>query len=184
MSLAHAILGFLSTAPMTGYDLKTLCFDKSIAHFWPADQAQIYRTLDKLTEQGFLESQLEIQETRPNRKVYSITEAGHKELMRWLVSPQGIVAYREPFLVQLFFSAALPNDKAIALLEDQLRQHRERLAAYQEVALPEVDTPGIARPDLFGRFTLDLGIGLEQVYIQWLEACIERLRANADGATS
>src|SRR5258705_13680872 len=54
MSLAHAILGMLQTRPMTGYDLKVECFDNSIAHFWQADQAQIYRTLDKLAEDGLV----------------------------------------------------------------------------------------------------------------------------------
>ena len=44
MSLKHAVLGFLSIAPMTGYDLRKH-MEESVAHFWPADQAQIYRTL-------------------------------------------------------------------------------------------------------------------------------------------
>ena len=180
MSLAHAILGFLSRAPMTGYDLKTLCFDQSVAHFWPADQAQIYRTLDKLTEQGFLESELDIQDTRPNRKVYSITPAGHDELMRWLASPQGLTAYREPFLVQLFFSSALPAETAVGLLEDQLRQHRERLAVYQSILLGQKDPTDLTQQELFERFTLDLGIGLEEVYIRWLEDCIAQLRGLSD----
>ena len=47
MSLGHAILGFLNREPMTGYDLKTRCFDDDAAHFWTADQAQVYRTLDR-----------------------------------------------------------------------------------------------------------------------------------------
>jgi len=51
MSLAYAILNTLQQKEMTGYDLKTSCFDQCIAHLWPADQAQIYRTLDKLVEQ-------------------------------------------------------------------------------------------------------------------------------------
>ncbi len=48
MSLPHAILGFLREQPLTGYALKTQRFDVSVANFWPADQAQIYRTLDRL----------------------------------------------------------------------------------------------------------------------------------------
>ena len=36
MSLKHAILGFLSLQPMTGYDLKK-AFDQSVRHFWPAN---------------------------------------------------------------------------------------------------------------------------------------------------
>ncbi len=47
MSLKHAILGFLELSPFSGYDLKK-AFDGSVQHFWPADQAQIYRTLNQL----------------------------------------------------------------------------------------------------------------------------------------
>ena len=44
MSLDHAILGFLNYRRYSGYDLKKI-FDKSVRHFWPADQSQIYLTL-------------------------------------------------------------------------------------------------------------------------------------------
>ena len=67
MSLAHAILSLLQQEEMTGYDLKTTCFDQCIAHLWPADQAQIYRTLDKLVEQGRITCTVEIQLAGPNR---------------------------------------------------------------------------------------------------------------------
>jgi PadR family transcriptional regulator AphA len=51
MSLDHAILGFLSYSPFTGYDLKKF-FDQSVRHFWLADQSQIYRTLSRLNEES------------------------------------------------------------------------------------------------------------------------------------
>ena len=139
MSLAHAILGILQTQPMTGYDLKTQCFDQSIAHFWPADQAQIYRTLDKMTEQGWIESQIEFQENRPNRKVYSITESGRSELHQWLTSFQALPVYREPFLIQLFFARELTNAAILHQIEQQLQAHRERLHQYEQVPLPPLD---------------------------------------------
>src|SRR5215813_8418841 len=111
MSLMHAILGFLSHKAQTGYDLKTEAFDDSVAYFWPADQAQIYRTLDKLTEQGLVECHIEIQQDRPNRKVYSITESGNNELTRWLNEFQTPPVYREPFLIQLFFADQLSDER-------------------------------------------------------------------------
>ena len=89
MSLEYAILGFLNYHPYTGYDLKKI-FDTSIRHFWPADQSQIYRTLARLTEQGFAEMEKVPQDDRPDRKVYSITEAGRAELMKWLSGPPPI----------------------------------------------------------------------------------------------
>ena len=74
MSLEYAILGFLNYHPYTGYDLKKV-FDTSIHHFWPADQSQIYRTLARLTREGLTEMEKVPQDDRPDRKVYSITEA-------------------------------------------------------------------------------------------------------------
>jgi len=173
MSLAHAILGILNKLPMTGYDLKTQHFDATIAHFWPADQAQIYRTLDKMAAQGWVESQTEFQEDRPNRKVYSITGDGRAELERWLASAPPLPAYREPFLVQLFFAQGLPNHKIIALLEGQVAAHRERLAHYHDIPLPPLEALAHDRDTTMRRLTLELGIAVEHAYLRWLEVAID-----------
>ena len=71
LSLKHAILGFLSIKSLTGYELKK-AFDRSVDHFWPADQSQIYRTLSRLVEEGFLTvEEIEI-ESRLNQKRYFV----------------------------------------------------------------------------------------------------------------
>ncbi len=116
MSLPHAILGFLNYAPMTGYDLKK-AFDTSVRHFWPADQAQIYRTLKELMRQGWVTVEVVPQEDRPNRKVYHITEAGREELRRWLRTPTAPEDPRVPLLVKVFFAGGLADEEAAALLE-------------------------------------------------------------------
>src|SRR5258707_2468853 len=164
MSLMHAILGFLSYQPQTGYDLKTEHFDASVAHFCPADQAQIYRTLEKLTEQGLVESHVEIQEERPNRKVYQLTEAGRAELAQWLRTFQPIPAYREPFLVQLFFANILPNEMILRLLQAQFEARESLLKRYQQIAIPRPDEmPDVKskRQVSLSQITLDLGIRVE-----------------------
>lgn len=179
MSLAHAILGLLRTGPMTGYDLKTRCFDASIGHFWPADQAQIYRTLDRLAEQGFVESRLEIQDGRPNRKEYRLTEAGETELTRWLGESQQLSAYRDSFLVQLYFAHTLPPGQLDALLVEQARLHEERLAVYRAVPLPTLDELKGQRDHLAQRLTLELGLALEQAQLDWIARAREVLAADA-----
>ncbi len=176
MSLPHAILGFLQEQPLTGYDLKTQCFDVSVANFWPADQAQIYRTLDRLEEQGWTTSALEIQRERPNRKVYSITEAGRAELARWLAAPQPLPVHREPFLVQLYFAAELPDETILSLLEGQVGAHEAQLRAYDEVPLPPPDGPGADRALTLVRLTLELGLRSERMYLDWLRDAIARAR--------
>jgi len=72
MSLGHAVMGLLWVRAMTGYDLKTRWFDRSMRYFWPTDQAQIYRTLDILAGRGWVSYEIEPAEDRPNRKVYTL----------------------------------------------------------------------------------------------------------------
>jgi PadR family transcriptional regulator, regulatory protein AphA len=168
MSLPHAILGILHEQPMTGYDLKTQYFDQSIAHFWPADQAQIYRTLDKMAADGWVESQLEIQDNRPNRKVYSITDTGRAELRHWLTTSLPLVSYREPFLIQLFFMKLLSNEQILSMIEAQQQAHQARLAEYRKLPIPPLDDPSANREMILQRLTLELGLRVEQANLDWL----------------
>jgi len=168
MSLSHAILGLLRQEPMTGYDLKTRCFDQSINYFWPADQAQIYRTLDKLVDQGWVSFHIETQSPRPSRKVYSLTPAGLVELDRWLQRPQPLPLDREPFLVQLFFAKEVPNEALLGLIRLQAEAHQRKLEEYLHIPLPDAHDPQAAREDVLARLTLDLGIQIEQAYLDWL----------------
>ncbi len=175
MSLQHAILGFLQIQPMTGYDLKTSCFNDSISHFWPADQAQIYRTLDKLAEQGLVESKMEYQDERPNRKVYSITQAGRAELAGWLKTEQALPIHREPFLVQLFFAGQLPNTDVRRLMKAQMEAHQALLTRYEQIAFPDEQAIFSKRELHFQKMTLELGLRMEHMYLDWLEECMKIL---------
>lgn len=167
MSLAHAILGILRGQPMTGYALKTRCFDQSSAHFWPADQAQIYRTLDRMVGESWIAGELEVQESRPNKRVYQLTATGQEELDRWLLSEQALPAIREPFLVQLFFAAPLSNATVARLLAQQAAQHHERLARFAAIPLPQLAQINGNRDLAFQRLTLEWGLALERAYLDW-----------------
>ena len=171
MSLSHAILGLLTVAPMTGYDLKTQAFDNTIAHFWQADQTQIYRTLATMAGSGWVKSTLEIQEDRPNRKVYHITDAGRGELIRWLHTEQSLPVYREPFLVQMFFAGELDTETILAHIIQQRAGHEVRLAHYETITMPSLDDPELARKRIFWRLTLEMGMAMERAYIDWLDHC-------------
>ncbi len=179
MSLAHAILGWLQKEPMSGYDLKKY-FDQGSGYLWPVDQMQIYRTLDRLTEQGYVSVHEEIQHARPNRKVYTITDAGREELHRWLTSPQALPALRDPLLIQLFFATSLSNAAIVDLLEYQRAEHSKLLAYYQQKALFSLDTSvgtssGISREQVLQRQVLEYSLRREQTYLEWLEQAIEAI---------
>ncbi|NJL39796.1 MAG: PadR family transcriptional regulator [Leptolyngbyaceae cyanobacterium SM1_4_3] len=180
MSLAHVILGLLQQQERTGYDLKTECFDDCISHLWPADQAQIYRTLDKLESQGWITCTVEIQHERPNRKVYRITEAGEAELTHWLQTHHPLPVLREPLLVQLYFAAQLPDEAIVYLLEQEREARQEKLAQCETIEGLSLSNPTASREQKLHRLVLNLVKQREQTYLDWLEKAIATIRSQSD----
>lgn len=180
MSLKFAILGILNAIPMTGYDLKHQAFDATVRHFWPADQSQIYRTLNQLADKGLATVSVEEQDDRPDRKVYAITEAGRQALTDWLKSDQTVPTLRDPLLVQLFFGQEVPRADLLRVVGNQLAAHQAQLAAFEQVPIP----PPESRPDdrwlALQHLTLDFGLALEQAYVNWLQHCQEVIAALPD----
>lgn len=176
MSLEYAILGFLSLSPMTGYELKTQYFDGSVGHFWPADQAQIYRTLERMSEDGWVESEIQVQTVRPSRKVYHITPVGLEVLKGWLRESRPLSVERRPFLIQFYFARHLTKEELLSLLEDQRRLHQERLAGYEQITLPTTDDPIMTQQLRFGGMTLEYGRLYEQMQIEWFTAVIAQVQ--------
>ena len=121
MSLKHALLGFLSQRPLTGNDLKK-AFDGSVSNFWPADQAQIYRTLAGLVADGLAEVQVVPQDGRPDRKEHHVTQAGLDELDRWLRTPLEPQPTREPFLLKVYFAGRLTRDEFLAVIDERIAE--------------------------------------------------------------
>src|SRR6266545_4413640 len=126
MSLKHALLGFINYGPMTGYELKKF-FDTSVAHFWNAELSQIYPALKSMESDGLVEMRVEVQDDRPNRKEYSITEKGRRELLDWLAKPADPEQVREPILIKVFFGAALRKDEVLEVLGTEAEAKRQYL---------------------------------------------------------
>lgn len=130
MSLDCAILGFLSKAPATGYDIKNRCFAGEIAAFWPADQAQIYRTLKKLELNKEVKVRRVGSQIRPGRNVYSLTAAGKSRFDEWMTSTEKPPAMRDPFALKLYFSDELSKDE---LKESYVHQKAELKARLEQI---------------------------------------------------
>jgi DNA-binding PadR family transcriptional regulator len=179
MSLKHAILGFLSYRSLSGYDLKK-AFDRSVQHFWPANQSQIYRTLAEMKDEGLVEHEVIVREERLDMKVYHITPAGTQELHRWLSEPIHPTDYREPFLIQLYFGGTMSDEELIEVLKYRLKQIEERLAvflsvypAYQE----KLKTHEDKRAYFLNIATLEYGIHNGFSFLEWYRNMISRLES-------
>lgn len=180
VSLDLAILGFLAERPRTGYDLKTQCFGGPLSAFWTADQAQIYRTLERLRAEKLVTVTRRRQASRPDRKVYEITDAGFEALRRGLSVTEPLPPLRDPFLIQLYFSARLDDEDLLSLLYARQAEYRARLTAIanRSAELGEAeDFP--AREAVLRHTALDGAAAAYRATIEWLDDCI---RAVEEGA--
>ncbi|MFC2095059.1 PadR family transcriptional regulator [Candidatus Bipolaricaulota bacterium] len=183
MILEHAILGLLSTKAATGYELKKR-FDRSIRHFWTADQSHIYRVLSRLLGKGYVTSEFVPQQSKPNRKVYHITEVGRAELTRWLVSGEAMCfSAREPLLVRLFFLGIVPDEDVLDVLCEEVDCASGFLAEYEEISERSLEggRKKPSREHFFRHLTVDYGIWMQHALIDWLAKTMGRIeRGEAD----
>ena len=180
MSLEAAILGFLGQQPRSGYDLKTRCFDDEARDFWTADQAQIYRTLDRLQAAKLVSVTRKRQSGKPDRKVYSLTDLGRQALSTWLGSAVPLAPPRDAYLLQLYFAA----DSTDAELHDSLVARRmlhqrrlDDLRLHAQAAGARVD--GSARQLSLRDAAFSGAIAVERAAIDWLDDCIDGVGAGA-----
>ena len=184
MSLGYAILGFLDREHMTGYELKTRCFDETTAHIWPADQAQVYRTLDSLERKELVSSETVIQHGRPNRKVYSITTAGRRALSEWLADPHDIPQQRDAFLLQILLSSRSSDDELVDILESARDKYRQRLEGLESRASASPgprNSPRDRRDRELEGMTLKAAIDSTRMTVDWIETCLARISAGIPG---
>ena len=178
MSIDYAILGFLNYHPYSGYDLKKV-FDTSVAHFWSADQSQIYRTLNRLMKQEFVHVEKVEQEDRPDRKVYHITETGHNALVNWLAGPAPYSGMHSGPMVQVFFMGQLPDHEVLRQFEGYAAVMRVVLAQYDQVpekveeVYSNIQSP---RERFFWLLTLDNGLRNMRANLEWAETAIQRIK--------
>jgi DNA-binding PadR family transcriptional regulator len=154
--------------------------DKSINFFWSAELSQIYRELSKLENQGFVYSNLELQEGRPNKKVYVVTEKGRTEFIQWLSDfPEDLVPIsRNEFLVRVFFSSQLPEEQLVYQLKRYIRQQEENIKIYSSIdeRLDACVSENHSNTEPFyQRLTVRRGLYFAQSEIKWAKECIEEI---------
>lgn len=178
MPLSHAILGFLEYQPMSGYDLKKF-FDQSITHFWSATQSHIYKALETLEKDGFVESQIIPQEGKPSRKQYQTTPQGRGELRRWVSTPLPLEVTREAWLIQVFFAHGINNEEIENLFKKRIETIQACLKDYknaQENIDENYKQVGIKRLRDLWQLTLDYGTDHYENEIVWLKKTLPRIR--------
>jgi DNA-binding PadR family transcriptional regulator len=170
--LQYAILGLLNRKDMTGYDLSKE-FQTELSEFWSAKHSQIYPELKSLSENHLVEFKTEITGNVLEKKLYSITESGRKELIKWEKSYTKLKALpKDEFKLQLFFSDCISTGERIELLKNQLDQHHEKLVHLNQ-NMGKFDLVPPASESSFSDYLVLLGaIHREEAACNWLNTCI------------
>jgi PadR family transcriptional regulator, regulatory protein AphA len=167
-SLKYTLLGFLSYSPMTGYEIS-----KKFFRFVRPAMSQIYRNLNAMAEEGLIKSERIEQEKLPSRNRFEITEAGRKDLKRWLKEPPVHSGEREPIILKLWFGSRISKAELISSLESYSKGVHEELKFRQTKARSAIQTglQEFASPmdRLYWNLANDYAIWRLESFLEWKE---------------
>ena len=82
MSLKFAVLGLLKNSPHYGYEIKQK-FENSLGEVWPISYGQLYPTLKRLEDGGFVIKRKESGKKAIDKNVYTISDKGRGHFDDW-----------------------------------------------------------------------------------------------------
>ena len=114
------VLGVLSLGPAHGYDLCRELRDR-LGEIWRLPTSRIYALLARLEKDGLVRHERIDQESRPAKKVFSITYLGRDIFLEWVRSPvTNERDIRLEFLGKLYFAGLDSPAAAAELISAQL----------------------------------------------------------------
>ncbi|WP_297697403.1 PadR family transcriptional regulator [Mycobacterium sp.] len=181
MSLRDAVLAALLEGESSGYDLAK-GFDASVANFWPATPQQLYRELDRLAEDGLIRARVVHQERRPNKRMFSLTEAGREAIRQFTAKAPKPSVIRDELLIKVQAADAGDISAVRELIVERLRWASAKSQRYERLRARLLDGRSeeeyLDQAERIGPYlTLIRGISFEEENIRWAEhalAVIER----------
>lgn len=154
VKLEHILLGVLLQQPQTGYELQR--FMETTGRFMRTNTSmtQVYRSLRKMDDDGWLDHEVEPRLGARDAKRYSVTPTGRAAFFSWLRRPHEPIDFpADPgFDVILRFTAEYLGvgpvvemlDAEIAFRRQQIarNRHRDRIETYEPAAPIDADLAG------------------------------------------
>jgi len=175
-STPYAILGMLSLAPMSGYDIRKEAAT-SIGYFWSESYGQIYPALRELKAEGWIRRRPGRSGGSRDRQVYELTDRGRKELAAWRAEPPRDAPARNELLLKLFFggrdAVGHETEWIDKLLADQREVLRELERIQEQVKKEQHEHPSLP----FWLMTLSYGEHRSRALLRWGRETQKTLRA-------
>jgi PadR family transcriptional regulator AphA len=177
MRLRFIILALLhARGPNTGYGLsRTL--QNELSYVWRATLQQIYFEVARMHEEGLVDRKIgDGKRNAPRLKIYSITDAGEAELMRW-IRDKPLSSHKDELPAHLICSSLLGPTALTEQIEERLEQ-RER-EAVRLCAL--ISTDG---RDAGVHLAMDLQLRRIRSEMEWCHEALATLRGSEAGVRS
>ncbi|MFF4709458.1 PadR family transcriptional regulator [Streptomyces sp. NPDC001288] len=129
MPIHHAVLALLTQRPNHGYELKAR-FEEAIGPQWGGlNIGHLYQILERLVRDGYVSRSQVTQTDRPDKNLYTLTEAGEAELRSWATTAWVRVGgFRDELFLKLLGASALGEQALTALIESQRQTYLSELA--------------------------------------------------------
>jgi DNA-binding PadR family transcriptional regulator len=174
-------LGALALGDATGYEIKKR-FEDTFGYFMDVSYSAVYPALAELRREGLVTCTVVEQETRPDKKVYRVTEAGRRVFLDALVTEPARHRVRSEFMLLIFFAHLLPAWRLGEVLEERLVEF-EKLIALAERWLLVGEGEGEAVPAGV-RFTAGYGIAVMRAACDYIRRNRHRLLDGAAAETA
>lgn len=145
MPIQHAVLALLAEGPSHGYDLKAR-FETEIGPQWGSlNIGHVYQVLDRTLRDGYVTVSRVSQNSRPDRRVYALTDSGRAELEDWLVTPADRSGgFRDELFLKLFAAARRGPDDVRAVVRLQRHHQLSQLKALGTLRSQHAERPLVA----------------------------------------
>jgi DNA-binding PadR family transcriptional regulator len=165
MSVSHTLLGLLETGASHGYDLKRT-HDELFKSERPLAYGQVYATLARLLRNGLVSAEGSEAGDGPDRKRYSITDAGVTDLDQWLSTPERPAEYLQNTLYTKVVLALMSDRSAAEILDAQRAEHLSAMREYNRRK---------ESGDLADQLICDHALFHLEADLRWLEITAQRL---------
>ncbi|WP_299443311.1 PadR family transcriptional regulator [uncultured Rhodospira sp.] len=153
-------LGALDAGFNTGYDIRKAFEEGPFRYYQSLSYGSIYPALNALLADGLVTCTAHSQDGRPDKKVYTITEAGRAALRVALLQPLEFDRFRSGFMFAIAFAHRMAPGELSRLLDDYIRGHydlADELARIEGVTLPG------------DRFLIRMGEEMCKAGARWIE---------------
>ena len=126
-----------------------------------------------------VQSEAIVQQARPDKKVFAVTEVGQTFLRDWIQVSCEMPPLRDELLVKMFAGFMVPRATMLAQLREHRSLHQARLALYQQIQQSAFAQPDkLPESELFRYLTLRNGIRLETEWLNWCEEALGLLETS------